>query len=114
MSADSAGAVQMPLFVRVSAAADVYVNDYGSVSDVQKKLDGRLAEYLNPGEWEIGTLPEETQLKNELFSVPGVTGVRHFSMTVSAESEFMDAEEILGHPFALPVNGVHGIRVMVR
>ncbi|MBR1634742.1 MAG: hypothetical protein IJ682_06750 [Lachnospiraceae bacterium] len=106
--------VQMPLFVRVSATADVYVNDYGSVSDVQKKLDGRLAEYLNPGEWEIGTLPEETQLKNELFSVPGVTGVRNFSMTVSAESEFMDAEEILGHPFALPVNGVHGIRVMVR
>ena len=106
--------VRMPLFVRVSVEAEVFVNGYGVVSDVQKRMGERLAEYLNPSEWEIGTLPEETQLKNELFAVFGVTAVQHFNMTLSTEAEHTEAERLAEHPFVLPVNGVHDIRVIVR
>lgn len=106
--------VQLPLFVRMSASADVYINDYGAVSEVQRGIDDRLAEYLSPKGWEIGTLPGETQLKNELFSVPGVTAVRRFTMAVSTEAEHTGVADIADHPFVLPVNGVHEIRIIVR
>ena len=106
--------VRMPEFVSVCVKSRIMVDDYDKVSIVEKGLLGQMEKYLDPRHWDIGMLPEETELRNTLFAVPGVLGVKHLEMNLFIGTAPRDRKELFGNPFVLPINGTHQFQIIVR
>lgn len=100
--------VTEPQFVEVNCYVRVAAVDAECVFEVKKCVEERLEQFIHPvtgnyhGKgWDIGTVPNETQIANALKGIPGIRFVRELR-TISLRSDIR---------FAVALSGKHTIVV---
>ncbi len=117
--------VVAPQFLELCVKAELTVGDFNQVFPVRERIEQRLEEFLNPltgnfnGKgWEVGIIPNDTQMRNCLNSVPGIRFLKQVSATAFLETGFgrteVDLETIGNRPFILPKSGKHTVLITVE
>lgn len=113
-----------PRFMEICVKAEVTVGSFQDVFPVQEQVKESLARFLDPltgnfdkNGWEIGRLPDLTQLQNCLKRIPAIRYIGNIYVTVYTNAQTgrveMDLEQAGQIAFALPVSGVHEVSVRV-
>ena len=108
--------------VEIELHVEAVITDYQRMFRIQKDLQDRLTQFLDPvsgnfngGGWEIGQLPERSQLEALIRSSEYVESLRRctvFTRIVSRTgSPAVSYDEIRNMPFVLPVGGIHQFRM---
>lgn len=116
--------VTAPQWIRMKIQTEIYVADHQQVLQVEREADGAIARFLDPVSggyegmgWQLGRLPEYTQMKRCLQSLSGVYAVRQLwiSYELEVDGGFRETEEALIRrmPWTLPTSGDHRIVVTV-
>lgn len=78
-----------PRFLRLSCNVEAVTADIGSVFEVTARMKERLSEFINPvtgnyngNGWEIGVLPNETQIINALKGIPDLLYIRKLRLSI--------------------------------
>ena len=115
--------IREPELAELSLHIEAVIRDYQNLYRIQSALQEKLRQYLDPlGEdsegregWEIGMLPDQASLETLVRSTEGIEQLVRLVVTVRLlkkpgmpQAVF---EEIGNHPFVLPVNGRHSIRL---
>ena len=111
--------------VEIELHMEARIADYQRLYRIQKGLEEKLAEFLDPEKgsfdgrgWDIGTLPERFQLETLIRSADGIEGLERcviFSRVLTRPGcPAVSYEEIRRNPFVLPVNGKHVIRLELK
>ncbi len=108
--------------VEIELHAEAVITDYPKMYRIQKELQETLMKFLDPVTgnfdgrgWEIGMLPERSQMETVIRSVDGVESLR--SCTVFARmisktgSPAVSYELVKNAPFVLPLSGRHRFRM---
>lgn len=114
-----------PVFIALDIKVDVIVESFHMVLRGKTQIEKKLKEFLDPmtgnfdGEgWNIGTIPNETQLLNCLRNIKGVVFLRNIFITAYKEEGDkrieIDLRKLPQKRYALPVNGIHEINVMAE
>jgi len=117
--------VVQPQFLELCVKVELTVRTFNQVFSVREEVQRRLDAFLNPltgnfdGKgWDVGRIPNLTQLRNCLSGVRDVRFLRNVTATVYTETGFGRTEADLGelgeHLFALPRSGRHEIRITVE
>ncbi|MCC8027218.1 MAG: baseplate J/gp47 family protein [Clostridium sp.] len=117
-------AVVEPDFIRISLRAELTAEHFNAVFQVKKLAVKRLEEFLNPltgnfngRGWEIGTLPNNLQIKNAIADIPGLVYVRNIYISAFAGGpggREVDLDALGSSPYCLPVGGRHEVIITVR
>ena len=114
-----------PEFVVLAVSATIEVTDYNYVFDVRNAVLTRLQEFLNPmtgnynrNGWNIGVLPNVTQIKNALKDIKGIYYIENIRLTgykqrVQGLVE-VDLEKVAKSAYVLPLSGTHEIIMKVN
>mgnify|MGYP003290595279 CR=1 FL=1 len=114
-----------PEFVVLAVSATIEVTDYNYVFDVRNAVLTRLQEFLNPmtgnynrNGWNIGVLPNVTQIKNALKDIKGIYYIENIRLTgykqrVQGLAE-VDLEKAVKNAYVLPLSGTHEIIMKVN
>lgn len=113
-----------PQFIELSVSAGVLVKDMNSIMETRHECLHFLNTFLDPlvgnfdgRGWKIGSLPNQIQLQNALRSVPGVLRVESLGISAvtwkNGKRVEIDLDEIADKKFAIAVNGVHEIDILI-
>ncbi len=113
-----------PNFLELSVKVELSVKDFNLVFQVKEQVEKRLAEFIHPmtgnfdGKgWEIGVIPNRTQLLNSLKGVEGVSFLKNVMVSAYTEGKFgrmeADLDADRDRLFALPVSGRHEVLITV-
>jgi predicted phage baseplate assembly protein len=114
-----------PRFIEINVDASVVVREYDQVFDVKNKVLQRIKEFIDPTGgnfnhmgWEIGTVPNSTQILNTLKDIKDIVMIKNIRISghvrsVSGTTE-VDLERKDTNRFVLPINGRHEIFVEVK
>lgn len=116
--------VTAPQWIRMKIQTELYVANHQQVLQVGREAGGAIARFLDPVSggyegmgWELGQLPEYTQMKRCLQSLSGVYSVRQLwiSYELEVDGGFREMEEALVRrmPWTLPLSGDPRITVTV-
>ncbi len=108
--------------VEIELHVEAVITDYQRMFRIQKDLQDKLTRFLDPvtgnfdgGGWEIGQLPERSQLEALIRSDEDVESLRRctvFTRIVNRTgSPAVSYDEIRNMPFVLPIGGVHRFRM---
>lgn len=111
-----------PDFLELSVSVSVRVSAYDQVFDVRRGIKDRLEGFLNPLHgnynkkgWEIGTIPNATQIGNALKEIPGISYIENVRVVAARQGqngmEEVDISKVMNHPYILPLSGNHEIAV---
>ena len=111
-----------PQFIHMAVKAEVRVRDMNQILETRQRILKALHLFLNPMEgnfqgngWEIGVVPNQIQILNELRGVQGVEIVTSLSLIPQTEQNGrlveLDAEELEKFPYAVAVEGEHQIDI---
>lgn len=114
-----------PQLVELRIRAEIVVESFDHVFQVKKQVLKRLEEFLNPltGNfdgmgWEIGSLPNQLQVRNAVSEVAGLSYIRNVYMSAflgeEADLAEVDMERVRRRKYILPVSGVHEVVVRVK
>lgn len=114
-----------PRFLQLCAKVELSVAEFNQVFSVREEIRRRLAVFLDPlrgnfdGKgWEIGRIPNDTQIRNCLSSVKGITFLKNVSVSAFTEGSAgrveANLEDLSGRIFALPRSGEHEILITVE
>ena len=103
----------------------VDVQDYNHVFDVRRDVQEKIADFLNPATgnyrnkgWEIGSIPNETQILNALKEVKDIYYIEGLRLDAKRRNKGgtveVDLERAARLPYVLPLNGKHEVIVKVR
>ncbi len=117
--------VVAPQFLELCVKTELTVGDLNQVFAVREKIQHRLAQFLDPltgnfdGKgWEVGTIPNDTQLRNCLNSIPGIRFLKQVSATAFLETGFgrteVDLDTLGERPYVLPRSGTHTVVITVE
>lgn len=116
--------VAEPQFLELSVKAELSVRDFNRVFQVRGQAQKRLASFIHPVTgnfdgrgWEIGTIPNATQMLNCLKDVPGISFLKNVTVSAYTEGPFGRMETDLGEGrgiFALPLSGKHEVLITVE
>jgi len=117
--------VVQPQFLELCVKVELTVRSFNQVFGVREEVRRRLDAFLDPltgnfdgNGWDVGHIPNVTQLRNCLSGVRDVRFLRTVTATAWAETGFGRTEADLGelgeHLFALPRSGRHEIRITVE
>lgn len=112
-----------PIYVSISVEIWIVFKEMVHIFDVQNDIIDRIQTYLDPlskeytNGWEIGVLPEESQLKMLISSLP----YDFFLKACSISVEYTDQrgkhettlEKLKENPFVLGINGNHKVHVEI-
>ena len=98
------------------------MRDMNQILETRQRILKALHLFLNPMEgnfqgngWEIGVVPNQIQILNELRGVQGVEIVTSLSLIPQTEQNGrlveLDAEELEKFPYAVAVEGEHQIDI---
>lgn len=117
--------VMEPLYIRIAVKIEVLVEKYDEVFSVRRDTLQGLEKFFDPqygnfnGKgWEIGEMPNRTQIYNFVKIVPKVIYIR--SLFVSAyridsnQPEEVDYEWVQNMPHVIPLSGNHQIIIEVQ
>lgn len=111
-----------PDFLELSTTVTLQVTEYNQVFEVRSAVLERLKSFLNPvmgnydrSGWEIGSVPNATQILNALKEIPGIHYIESVRLTVYQRGKVeVDLDKANQRVYALPLNGSHEIIVKVR
>jgi hypothetical protein len=114
-----------PRFIEINVNADVAVKEFDQVFEVKKKVLKKIEQFIDPTTgnfdgkgWEIGTVPNSTQVLNALKDIKDIEYIRNVRITgfirSAAGMTEVDLEREDIRRFVLPVNGKHDIQVQVK
>lgn len=115
--------IMEPEFVEINIRVELIAQGFNGIFRLRTDIENRLADFLNPltghfdgAGWKIGTIPTVIQIQNLLRDVRGVRYIKNiylstFVMDNAGRCE-VDPEQIRRHPYILPVNGSHDIRLV--
>ena len=117
--------VVQPHFLELCVKVELSVRSFNQVFAVREEVRRRLDAFLNPltgnfdqNGWDVGQIPNATQLRNCLSGVRDVRFLRNVTATAYTETGFgrteAQLEELGEHLFALPRSGRHEIRITVE
>ena len=113
-----------PQFILLHCRVEAIVERFDDVYAVQQEILERLSKYLDPVSgnfngrgWEIGVLPNTTQIHNAIRPVANITRVRRITMTAYTEDAHgrreIDLEHPERYPYCLPMDGEHDLHITV-
>lgn len=108
--------------VEIELQVEAVISDYQRLYRIQKNLQEKLTEFLDPVKgnfdgkgWEIGRLPERFQMETVVRSVEGIESLQRctvFARMISRTgSPAVSYEMVKNMPFVLPLGGKHRIRL---
>lgn len=114
-----------PRLIEINVKVDVVVKEFDQVFDVKNKIQQRIEEFIdlstgnfNHMGWEIGTVPNNTQILNALKDIKDIQFIRFVRLTGFVRGTQgmveVDLERKDTNRFILPVNGKHEIIVEVK
>ena len=117
--------IMEPDFLELSVTVTVDVQDYNHVFDVRRDVQKKIADFLNPATgnyrnkgWEIGSIPNETQILNALKEVKDIYYIEGLRLDAKRRNKGgtveVDLERAARLPYVLPLNGKHEVIVKVR
>ena len=114
-----------PQFMELHVTVRLQVAEYNEIFDVRKQVEKRIQDFLNPVTgnfkntgWEIGEIPNITQISNAIRDIPKICMIEKVSMAaygiqINGTIE-IDLDKIDSYPFCLPLNGKHEIVISVK
>lgn len=88
LSAGGKLSVVEPVFLEMDCDVEAVLTDEGNPLEIQEKIERAAALFLHPltgnydgNGWEIGTVPNETQMTNALKGVPGLAYIQSLRLT---------------------------------
>lgn len=117
MTADSESLILTePLFVEITLDIWAVARDAQRSFDIQNAILDSVEDFLDPlgsHGWNIGELPDETQIRMMLHSVEGVGHISRYVITARYTDHEGSHETTLDrlpqNPFVIPINGSHRI-----
>jgi hypothetical protein len=117
--------VVQPRFLELCVKVELTVRNFNQVFAVREEVRRRLDAFLDPltgnfdqNGWDVGQIPNTTQLRNCLSGIRDVRFLRNVTATAYTETGFgrteAQLEELGEHLFALPRSGRHEIRITVE
>lgn len=113
-----------PKFLELCVQVSISVRDMNLIFDVKEKVYHFLEGFIDPitgnfnkKGWEIGHLPNTTQILNALKDIPEIESVKHVTMTAYMNGDTRGKEVDLdsnNNQFALALNGSHDIYITVE
>jgi hypothetical protein len=114
-----------PRLLEINVYANAVVKEFDQVFDVKNKVLERIKEFIDPISgnfdhkgWEIGTLPNSTQILNALKEIKEILFVRSVRLAgfIRAEAGMVevDLDREDTRRFVLPISGKHDIYVEVK
>lgn len=111
--------------IEIELHVEAVITDYQRMYRIQKSLQDRLTRFLDPVTgnfdgrgWEIGQLPERSQMEALIRSSEDVESLRRctvFARIISRTgSPAVSYDQIRNMPFVLPVGGTHRFRMERR
>lgn len=113
-----------PNFLELAVKVELSVEDFNLVFQVKEQIEKRLEEFIHPmtgnfdGKgWEIGAIPNRTQLLNCLKGIEGISFLKNVMVSAYTEGKFgrmeadLDADK--DRLFALPISGRHEVLITV-
>ena len=111
-----------PQFIHMAVKAEIRVRDMNQILETRQRILKALHLFLDPMEgnfqgngWEIGVVPNQIQILNELRGVQGVEIVTSLRLVLQTEQNGrlveLDAEELEKFPYAVAVEGEHQIDI---
>lgn len=112
-----------PLFVTLQISVEAAAANYNQLFDSKKQILQQLEQYIDCVNgnfshrgWEIGSIPKYNQIFNILHDSKGSYQVLALSITCFIEKNNtiteVDLEVISRHPFILPLNGKHRVKLI--
>lgn len=109
-----------PQFLELCVKVEIQVSDFSEVFNTKETILERLEGFINPmtgnfdgGGWEIGTIPNRTQLFNCLKDIPTIKFIKNVFITAFTQNCFgrveVDLDNLEEYIFTLPLNGNHEI-----
>lgn len=116
--------VAEPQFLELSVKVELSVRDFNQVFQVKEEVENRLASFIHPMTgnfnglgWEIGVIPNRTQLLNSLKDIRGISFLKNVTVSAYTEGPFGRIEADLDSGqriFGLPLSGKHEILITVE
>ena len=111
-----------PEFIEIQVHAVLKVEDYNQAFAVQKDVEERMIQFLDPAQgnfdqegWEMGCLPNMLQVRNLIHmngKIEEIQSVYLKAYRAGAKGmEEVDLEQVREHPFVLPRSGTHKISI---
>ncbi len=108
--------------VEIELHAEAVIKDYQKIYRIQKELQEKLDKFLDPVTgnfdgrgWEIGMLPERSQMETIIRTQEGIDSLRNcqvFARMISRTGRpAVSYEMVKNAPFVLPVSGSHQFRL---
>lgn len=109
-----------PCYVQLTCHVEIMVQGFHHVFEVRRQIQEKIEEFLDPVTgnyfrkgWEIGQLPNETQILNVIKGIPGISAVKRLRLQAGLyrrEGEF--ATETGNQAiYAVPISGEHEIQI---
>lgn len=109
-----------PTFLEINISVSMVVKEFHQVFEIRKNVLQRLEEFLDPIKgnfnqkgWEIGMLPNKTQVLNVLKDIKSIYYIKTLKMTAYRQGNHgmveVDLESKESNRFALALSGTHEI-----
>lgn len=116
--------VAEPYYVKITCRIELAVRDFNQVFAVRSQIQQRVEKFLDPvtgnyqgNGWDIGRLPDETQILNAIRGIPGIAYIKRVRLLARAGDQEEDVLYESRDPrriFAVPINGEHDIQIQVE
>ena len=116
--------VAEPYYVKLVCLVELSVRDFNQVFEVKERVKAKIEEFLDPVTgnylgtgWDIGRLPNETQVMNAVKGIPGIAFLKRVRLSAYAGGREEEGGTGSGEPrriYAVPVNGDHEIQIQVE
>lgn len=116
-----------PYFIEICVKVDVETSNLDYVFSVKQKIEDAIKKFIDPihgnfsGQgWEIGQLPERTQILNCLKNIKNIKKINSIILVSSINHEGIqqdidiDIEGVGKKKYSIPLNGKHQINVSVK
>ena len=112
-----------PSFIRMDIKAELAADTLSGIFELKRSVERSLRECLDSysggedsGEWMLGKLPNEHQLRSAILRIRHITYIRSIYVTMYLDSRGglteLDADAVHRLPYILPVSGVNDISIV--
>ncbi len=117
--------IVQPKFLELSVKVEVVVANFGDIFEASEKAEQALEKFINPitgnfneRGWNIGQIPNRTQIINCLKDVESIKFIKNIFVSAYTEGKFgkteVDFDNLADKNFILPVSGKHEIIITVE
>lgn len=112
--------ISEPVYVRMQVRVEAAVRDFNQIFRARRGILQALERFFQPdgreGQWQIGDLPDNMQIRNAVNGVEDVSCIRKVfvSMYVLQNGRWAEIDRVANRKFAYPIGGEHEIIITVE